>query len=1220
MNDPSAPAEPKDQRVQAALGEYLERVDRGEVVDLEEFLSRHAEIADQLRSFIAAEDEVRKLAAAEIPRGRAEDSTKSFAGRGQETVAPQSMAKRTAESGGICLTGQFGRYRIIRALGKGAMGTVYLAEDTHIERQVALKTPHFTEDPTGEQKERFFREARAAGNLRHPHICPIYDFGQIDGKHYISMAYIEGHPLSAFSQAAKPQTERQILLLIRKLALALQEAHDHGIVHRDLKPANIMVDKNSQPIIMDFGLAQQVRRNEDVRLTQTGNILGTPAFMSPEQVEGELDKIGPSTDQYSLGVILYELLTGQLPFQGSVIAVMGQILTKEPPPPSQLRPDLDLRIEAVCLKMMAKNPSDRFASLKTVADELATILKSPAAKSTSKEQPASSPAPSPAGDRRRADVGASQVLKSLKQKAVTENDLASLEELARKCYTRRDFEQVIQITERIPEERRNAALQSLLEKSRGKADDISFLICDIDEAVRLNDRQRALKKADELLKIKPGHHRAMKIQEEFAGYGEGGAARIGTLRQFTQRWNEGGWIPWSVLAFGLAVFAVMLGVMVIYLGKTAIVIDVRDPDIKVEVTAQGKEITITGRDEEKVYVEPGEHQLKVNYAGLEALTQSFELMRGQERRVKVSLVDKKLAAEIDSEPLALTPSGRKAVENVAAGATGQTQANDKQNDLAKKAPLSAPDKTQDVASSSTARAQSKPGSESLSSEVGREEAEPGGSSIDPSNNSRRLWRGSNSSFEKTELGKWRETLNDRPLLNSYDEVARTKEYVELLDRSRGGGVKVRLRTDDYLIQSIDNGEAWRSVESGGWQQIATARPPQQPSEDGFVPLFNGKDLTGWRRHPNWRVENGILTGSGPGTSFLFSERGDFTDFEIRVEARINDGGNSDVHFRAQSGSRAKFPPGYEAQINSTHRDPNKTGSLYIAPGGIAVSVPVSPAAPGEWFKMDVLARGLEIVVKVNGVETAHYWNDRFVRGHIALEQHDPQSVVEFRTVEIRELSETTGSPRTAKSRKQSGPFFESIFNGTDLSGWQGDPRIWAVEDGTIVAHGDRNPANDWRGNTYLIHQGHYTDFELMLQFKLSNQGNSGVQFRSVLKADGTMQGYQAEIGFAKDRNLTANPYRDLTGNLYEEATGRGTLVELSDDRRARFNAKPRAEGWNDLLVRCLGDHVVIKINGVTTVDLHDPQGSRSGFFALQSHGGMKPLITFRDIRVRDLSR
>ncbi|HEV7999610.1 MAG TPA: serine/threonine-protein kinase, partial [Planctomycetaceae bacterium] len=407
MNEESTRAEPNDPQVAAALHDYFERLDRGEPVDREEFLARHAPIAEQLRSYIATEDQVRKLVGAEAPLDRADDSTKSFVVQGQETLAPQTVAMRNVESDAGGLSGQFGRYRIIRALGKGAMGTVYLAEDTQLERSVAIKTPHFTENPSAESLERFYREARVAATLRQPHICPVFDVGQIDGKHYISMAYIEGRPLSAFIKPDKPQTERQILIVIRKLALALQEAHDHGIVHRDLKPANIMVDKKGEPIIMDFGLAQQAPREGDIRLTQTGNIIGTPAYMSPEQVEGEPDKIASPTDQFSLGVILYELLTAQLPFRGSVIAVMGQILTKEPPPPSQLRPDLDPRIQAVCLKMMAKMPSGRFASLKAVADELAAILKSPATKAASKEQPAAAPVGS-SSDRLRADVGASQ--------------------------------------------------------------------------------------------------------------------------------------------------------------------------------------------------------------------------------------------------------------------------------------------------------------------------------------------------------------------------------------------------------------------------------------------------------------------------------------------------------------------------------------------------------------------------------------------------------------------------------------------------------------------------------------------------------------------------------------------------------------------------------------------------------------------------------------------
>ncbi len=298
-------------------------------------------------------------------------------------MRPRPGRRGAGESGEGRLKEQFGRYRIVSVLGQGAMGTVYLAEDTQLKRQVALKTPHFEKELSGELLERLYREARAAATLRHPNICPVHDVGEIEGTHYISMAYIEGHPLSAFIRASKPQPERQILIVVRKLAQALQEAHDQKIVHRDLKPANIMVDKRGEPLIMDFGLARQARPDEEIRLTHSGTLVGTPAYMSPEQVDGDWAKIGPLTDEYSLGVILYELLTGQLPYRGSMMAVLGQIVTKDAVPPSQIRNGLDPRIEAACLKMMAKNPSDRFPSLSAVADELATILKNPNARSAS---------------------------------------------------------------------------------------------------------------------------------------------------------------------------------------------------------------------------------------------------------------------------------------------------------------------------------------------------------------------------------------------------------------------------------------------------------------------------------------------------------------------------------------------------------------------------------------------------------------------------------------------------------------------------------------------------------------------------------------------------------------------------------------------------------------------------------------------------------------------
>jgi predicted unusual protein kinase regulating ubiquinone biosynthesis (AarF/ABC1/UbiB family) len=350
-------AKPDDPRVKAALAEYMERVDRGEQVDREQFLAAHAEIADELGSFISTSEELARLASPGRKEAEAQSiSTKSLAERDQETMIPQRVqgAQSDPDASSVRVTDrlpeQFGRYKILKPLGSGAMGTVYLAEDTQLHRKVALKTPSFEQDETGELLERFYREARSAATLRHPHICPVFDVGEIGGKHFITMAYIEGRPLSAYIRPDKLQPERQTLVAIRKLALALQEAHDHNIIHRDLKPGNIMIDGKGEPIVMDFGLARKVHREDASRLTQSGMIVGSPAYMSPEQVEGDPDKLGPAADQYSLGVILYELLTGQLPFRGSVTGVIGAILTKEPTPVSELRAGIDPRVAALCAR------------------------------------------------------------------------------------------------------------------------------------------------------------------------------------------------------------------------------------------------------------------------------------------------------------------------------------------------------------------------------------------------------------------------------------------------------------------------------------------------------------------------------------------------------------------------------------------------------------------------------------------------------------------------------------------------------------------------------------------------------------------------------------------------------------------------------------------------------------------------------------------------------
>jgi serine/threonine protein kinase len=258
----------------------------------------------------------------------------------------------------------FGRYQIVRPLGKGAMGAVYLAYDTQLHRHVALKTPLVENTTTA--IERFYREARTAAQLRSPYLCPIYDVGQIAGTYYLSMAFLDGQPLSRVIAQGLLKTLDDVAAVTKKIARGLQKAHDAGIIHRDLKPDNIMIDRENEPVVMDFGLAK--RAFEDAQVTMSGVIIGTPGYMSPEQVNGDPRKIGPATDIYSLGVVLYQMITGRLPFQGSLTSILNQIGSTPPPPPSQLNAEFpkDCLLERICLKMMAKSADDRFASMNDV--------------------------------------------------------------------------------------------------------------------------------------------------------------------------------------------------------------------------------------------------------------------------------------------------------------------------------------------------------------------------------------------------------------------------------------------------------------------------------------------------------------------------------------------------------------------------------------------------------------------------------------------------------------------------------------------------------------------------------------------------------------------------------------------------------------------------------------------------------------------------------------
>lgn len=353
-----------DSHFRRIIAEYRERLSGGEAIDDDAFVAAHPEYADALRSWIATSSrpDLPGLASAV----ESVHSTSYQPLSNQDTIPPDpGTRRRTVEP----ISEQFGRYRIIRCLGQGAMGAVYLAHDAQLDREVAIKIPKFSASDGPEMIQRFYREARSAATLRHANVCPVYDVGEIDGTHYLSMAYIEGHPLSDTIKRDPRIPESRAVEIVLKLARAVAAAHAEGVIHRDLKPANIMIDEHGEPVIMDFGLARRLNC-DDARLTQSGLVVGSPAYMSPEQVEGDLDVMGAGCDIYSLGVIFYELLTGEIPFKGSIAAVMGQIVTQAPRRPATIRPGIDPRLEAICLKMMAKKVSDRFSSMLDVVAAL----------------------------------------------------------------------------------------------------------------------------------------------------------------------------------------------------------------------------------------------------------------------------------------------------------------------------------------------------------------------------------------------------------------------------------------------------------------------------------------------------------------------------------------------------------------------------------------------------------------------------------------------------------------------------------------------------------------------------------------------------------------------------------------------------------------------------------------------------------------------------------
>jgi tRNA A-37 threonylcarbamoyl transferase component Bud32 len=277
---------------------------------------------------------------------------------GEDAAMPFSCLERPAPD--------IGPYEILGEVRQGGMGVIYKARHRSLNRVVAVKTVRA--DLHGEVLQRFQQEARAVAQLAHPNIVPIFDFCEQNGRHFFVMAFAERGSLAQHlgEYQADP---RQAAALLVKVARAIHFVHRQGVLHRDLKPANILLDERGEPLVSDFGLAKL--RDAEVELTQTGEVLGTPAYMAPEQAAGRNTDVGPQTDVWALGVILFQLLTGQRPFDHpNREGILNLIQKAEAPRPRALRAGLDLVLEAICLKCLEKKPARRYPSAEALAEDL----------------------------------------------------------------------------------------------------------------------------------------------------------------------------------------------------------------------------------------------------------------------------------------------------------------------------------------------------------------------------------------------------------------------------------------------------------------------------------------------------------------------------------------------------------------------------------------------------------------------------------------------------------------------------------------------------------------------------------------------------------------------------------------------------------------------------------------------------------------------------------
>lgn len=345
----------RDQRLAQLLSELADQVAQGQAPDFDSVCRMHPDLAQDLR-YLWGTILVTDAA------GTSVDEVPGASRSGSSSDGDPSRWR------GLSLPTTIGDYRLEEELGRGGMGVVFRATQISLKRSVAVKMILRGRLASQADLQRFLAEASATARLQHPNIVPVYDVGDIDGRPFFSMQLIHGETLGDRLQDG-PLPEAEAARIVAAAARAIGYAHRQGILHRDLKPSNILLDKNHKPHVTDFGLAKQ--GGDEGGLTRSGAVLGTPAYMSPEQAAGSRGNVGPASDIYSLGCVLYHALTGRPPLvSDSPVELVLMVLEQDPPPPRALRPSLDRLLEMIVVRCLQKPVDLRYET----ADELAADL------------------------------------------------------------------------------------------------------------------------------------------------------------------------------------------------------------------------------------------------------------------------------------------------------------------------------------------------------------------------------------------------------------------------------------------------------------------------------------------------------------------------------------------------------------------------------------------------------------------------------------------------------------------------------------------------------------------------------------------------------------------------------------------------------------------------------------------------------------------------------